>query len=734
MKKFLLPFIVFITFFFTACGESDVPPTEEKCNPVCEEWQDCNSGNCEIAVDRCEKTEDCKNNTEKPVCDINTHNCVAEEEPECIGLSFEDIRVGTHKNELVSLNGDFQFLVGFYDADSPVAQYDLGVGNNINYSTCNQCVTVNKFNGETLEKIFFQKSGYLDITEGDGRQGESVGEITNIKLIEVTIDTNTWVSTPVENGECIEIETGKSWKWNTLCEEGTRRCNSDDNTIEICEADHSWKVESACLETEECTIDVENGIYCKPAYCNIDEKRCNENGNIQICKDDGQGNLFWDIFENCTNGMVCDDESLICIVPPCNNGDKKCNADSTGIKTCEDEVWVETLCAVDSGEQCIGSGDDTKCDIPSIDTEWMQVSANSVQTCGIKVVDGVKKLYCWGTGSSGRLGTGDEEDKLVPTEVSIADNSGWSDISVGDFHACGIKDSSVYCWGKNDRGQLGIGNNDQKLVPTKISDDNDWINIESGGYHNCALKNNGKLYCWGRGDYGQLGNGDSENLTAPVEVSGENSGWESFSLGDKHSCGLRYTNGVKKIYCWGYNMYGRLGIAIDDVTDRDVPTEVYADNSDLNKDWVSLNSGFDSNCAIKTTGKMYCWGHGNSYKLGTGNEDNQEIPFEISGDNWVLASMSSFHSCGIKEVNGVNKAFCWGRGSKGRLGTDNEDDQTMPTEVSGDDWFYISSGSSHNCGFKVVDGKKQLNCWGNGSKGRLGTGDEENKLTPTIIP
>ncbi len=784
MKIVILVLISIFSVFLSSCGGDNTSKTEKKCEPACQEWKACNNGHCELRLDRCDTNKDCEDrNDNKISCNTELHECVKEndtpictanekrcnenkletcnlegtawdltedcvqdnktcdietftckvKQDTCIGMSFDTIEVKRYKNELIGINGEYQLTIGFYDADSPVGVYDLGESNNKNYSTCNQCTTVSKFNGEELDKTFFQVSGSLEITEGDGKTGESVGEITNIKLTEVTIEDGTFISTSVENGECIEIETGAQWKWNTLCTQGNKRCNSDDNTIEVCQADHSWAVETACLETEECTIDVDNGIYCKASYCVVGDKRCNDNGNVQICKEDNNGN-FWDIFENCTNGTVCEDVGFTCVEPPCTNGDKKCNADNTGVKTCINNSWEEELCAIDSGEICMGTGSLVTCGIPSSDANWVKVSANSVQSCGIKSVAGVNKLYCWGTGSFGRLGNGTDENKLTPTEVNITENSGWTDVSVGGYHACGLKNGKIYCWGKNDKGQLGTGNYTDSNIPVEISGDNTgYLDVESGGYHSCGIKANGKLYCWGRNDNGQIGNDSLDNVTTPIEIPGN---WINVSLGDKHSCGIQDINGVNTLYCWGYNSYGRLGIDSDSVIEFKIPQKVYGTNGDtLNKDWTSVYVGHDSSCAIKTTGKMYCWGHGNNHKLGTGNTDNQQIPTEITGENWVSAGIGYSHICGIKNLSGVKTAFCWGKATNGRLGLNSETEMNTPTQLTLTGWTEITAGLSHTCGIKEENGgKMQLYCWGKASSGRLGTGNEDDKWIPALIP
>ena len=807
MKKILFLLLLSITFLISC---EDEPTTTDSCDPTCSEWENCNEKKCELKVDRCKDDSNC---TEKNMeCDLTQHKCITKsisctenekrcssdkksietcdvdgvwqstscetdklcigekettkceatasctenekrcssdkksietcdvdgvwqsiscetdklcigekettkcELPakECVGISFDTIEHTDARNEYIGINGDYKLIVGFYEVASPEGEYNLALEKNKNYSTCEQCVTVSKG-----DEVYFQESGTLKVITGEAKAGESIGEILNLKLIQVEIESGTNISTPVEDPKCIEMETGKNWKWDTLCTEGEKRC-SDRKTLEVCNATHSWD-KTTCTETEICGLDNEV-LNCITPFCMAGEKRCFED-NVQTCNDTYSA---W-LTTNCINNKVCDPETLTCEEPQCIENEKKCNADNSGIEICQaDGAWLTTNCG--DNELCSGVGDNTEC-AATISGEWIQVTANSVQSCGIKDENGVKKAYCWGTGNSGRLGTGNIDNKLIPTEVDITENSNWTDISTGGYHSCGIKSGKVYCWGKNDKGQLGDGTEIDKFSPTPLTQNNDnWLDIETGGYHSCGIKDiNGvhKLYCWGRGDFGQLGNGEDINQNTPVEVSGEN--WESISLGNTHTCGIRSENGVHKLYCWGKGTYGMLGYELDGTTAKNIPTLVIGGGS-----WLSVSTGYDHTCGIKDNNKLYCWGHGNSYKLGTGTDDNQTIPTEVAGV-WSYISSGYYHSCGIKEINGVHKLYCWGKGTYGRLGTGNEDEQTTPTEIAGEGWSSIDSGLSHNCALKIENSKNKLFCWGSGSKGRLGVGDTDNRLIPTSI-
>ena len=94
-----------------------------------------------------------------------------------------------------------------------------------------------------------------------------------------------------------------------------------------------------------------------------------------------------------------------------------------------------------------------------------------------------------------------------------------------------------------DYEQLGDGTNTDKNIPTRIGNNSDWTHISSGGYHTCGLRNNnGELFCWGRNDYGQLGDGTNNDKNIPIRI-GNKSDWTHISSGVIHTCGLRNNNG-----------------------------------------------------------------------------------------------------------------------------------------------------------------------------------------------
>jgi hypothetical protein len=175
-------------------------------------------------------------------------------------------------------------------------------------------------------------------------------------------------------------------------------------------------------------------------------------------------------------------------------------------------------------------------------------------------------------------------------------------VGAGWGHTCAIKqDGSLWCWGRNDYGQLGDGTNTDKTTPVQIT--SEVSSVALGGDHTCAVKTDGSLWCWGNNDFGQLGDGTNTSRTTPVQIT---SGVSSVALGLHHTCAVK-TDG--SLWCWGVNWYGQLGDGTN--TDKTTPVQITSGVSS-----VALGRGHT--CAVKTDGSLWCWGVNASGQLGDG--------------------------------------------------------------------------------------------------------------------
>ena len=180
---------------------------------------------------------------------------------------------------------------------------------------------------------------------------------------------------------------------------------------------------------------------------------------------------------------------------------------------------------------CWGSDDDEKqgdlvmgngAPVPHVvmaGTEFnsLGVAWNGHHACAITVA---KTLRCWGQNDHAQLGVVGAPIN-VPTVVGQL-GDGWAAVAAGPSHTCGIHgdiDRKMYCWGSNQYGQLG---NDQVVTevrdPTRVGEDTGWTAISAGKEHTCGLRG-GDLYCWGNSDHGQVGDGrQAENVPQPVNL------------------------------------------------------------------------------------------------------------------------------------------------------------------------------------------------------------------------
>ncbi|MEZ5465682.1 MAG: hypothetical protein R3F22_10750 [Lysobacteraceae bacterium] len=196
----------------------------------------------------------------------------------------------------------------------------------------------------------------------------------------------------------------------------------------------------------------------------------------------------------------------------------------------------------------------------------IQVSSYWKHSCALT---GAGDVYCWGENVAGKLGDGSTDNRYVATPVNGLGGSAVS-IAVGEHHSCAAMATGIVkCWGANDFGQLGIGafDGNDHPSPETVPGLSSIIRVAAGGDNSCALTDMGALTCWGRNDWGQLGNGDDnyDHQSAPVAVSGLGSGVVAMSLGGSgsgaslpraHSCAVLDGGEAR---CWGYGNHGQLG-------------------------------------------------------------------------------------------------------------------------------------------------------------------------------
>jgi len=327
------------------------------------------------------------------------------------------------------------------------------------------------------------------------------------------------------------------------------------------------------------------------------------------------------------------------------------------------------------------------------------------------------EAYCWGSNERGQLGTGGRDRQATP--VPVAGGVRFAAISLGNSHSCALTpQGALFCWGANDRGQVGDNGTEDRTAPTPVAGGRRYRVVSASLAHSCALGEGGEAYCWGANDAGQLGDNSRIDRRAPTRVAG-GLRFTTVTTGWKHSCALDREG---RAYCWGENANGQLGVG--GTADRSAPTPV---SGDLR--FARIGAGMAHTCALTTVGEAYCWGRNNFGQLGTGTAGgNEPTPVRVAGgDLYVALAVGSVHNCALL-YGGA--ARCWGRNSYGQLGDGTTTDRPLPTAVYGGVSFQrLTANGAHSCG--VAAGGTF--CWGYNVAGQLGDGSADNRARPTAV-
>jgi len=363
---------------------------------------------------------------------------------------------------------------------------------------------------------------------------------------------------------------------------------------------------------------------------------------------------------------------------------------------------------------------------------WTKICARAYTSVGIKN-NGI--LWSWGYNYHGQLGIGNRSDRNTPCLVGT--DLDWRIIKGGTYYSLACKnDGTLWGWGRNEAYQLGLGYTTSAttapygiLIPTQIGYDTDWSLCAGGGSHSMALKTNNTIWGWGKNDYGQLGIGNTINKYTPYAIVPD-SDWSFIATGGNSSIAIK-TN--QTMWSWGSNGYGELGLGYAS-TKVTTPTQIII-GTDSDWSFVSIG-GNNFSIAIMNNNTMWSWGRYQYGQLGLGDSISRYTPAQIGTESdWCMVSSESIASVALKTSGTM---WSWGRNNYGQLGIGVSGDTTnrnTPTQIGiNSDWIDVSGGVGH---FIAVKTNKTLWSWGYNANGQLGLGDsgspQTNRNTPTLI-
>jgi len=335
-------------------------------------------------------------------------------------------------------------------------------------------------------------------------------------------------------------------------------------------------------------------------------------------------------------------------------------------------------------------------------------------------------LYCWGRNDNGELGDSTLTLRTLPVQVPFTWPLGAAvaRVALGDNHTCATTSvAELYCWGSDSSGQLGVGSqNDRRVFPTLVSGALSYTWVTAGRAHTCAEKapnDSTYVYCWGANDRGQVGDSSNSPRTTPVPVAGGIS-LGAVTAGRDHTCALATATG--NAYCWGDNTFGQLGDS--STTTRNRPVPVAGGHT-----FSQISAGGNHTCGLTNTPEVYCWGDNTDGELGDSTTTQRTFPVKMAGGvTQVVIDMGGKFGCG--EGND-QKLYCWGRNLDGQLGIGGFASQLTPQPVGGNiNPTWIMAGDRHACA-TTFDGVAY--CWGSNQFGQLGDGTRATRTNPVLI-
>lgn len=345
------------------------------------------------------------------------------------------------------------------------------------------------------------------------------------------------------------------------------------------------------------------------------------------------------------------------------------------------------------------------------------------------------RASCWGYNEGGQVGDGTTSNVSRPVPVVLPDGSPIAELATGEFHTCARNGAGqVWCWGRNERGQLGTGDTMASPLPVPVYDGlqplTGVVGLALTDASTCAVSQSGHVRCWGSGQHGRLGNGETEDSLVPVTVregSGEFGGVVGLAAGNNHVC-ARMSDG--SLWCWGRNNNGQLGLGTSGSgTDVSLPTQVPG----LTGVDQVVAAGFRT--CVRMGGAAKCWGQNLFGQVGDGTTVQKNAPTDVLGLTQAAhLSIAQNHGCALL-LDG--RAACWGFNNFGQLGDGTLASSPTPVivRVPGgmDEWMGlrgISAGGAHTC---AADPAHAVHCWGMNNYGQLGDGSTVTSTVPVPV-
>jgi alpha-tubulin suppressor-like RCC1 family protein len=237
------------------------------------------------------------------------------------------------------------------------------------------------------------------------------------------------------------------------------------------------------------------------------------------------------------------------------------------------------------------------------ESNWKEIESGGEHILALKL-DG--SLWSWGDNRFGRLGLGNLKTEYQVTPMRIGSDNDWIQISAGGGNSYAIKSNgSIWSWGDNRFWTNGrTMQNFNTNIPTKVENERNWKKVFANAQTIIGIKSDNSIWIWGTNDFGKLGIGKDPFKKSPIKVMSD-IGWkEVVNIGSR-------TYGIKRngtLWAWGHV----------DIIEPEIPTSTFSIPKQVGDEnnWKSIEvSGFGAVLALKTNGTLWTWKYQDSTKF-----------------------------------------------------------------------------------------------------------------------
>ena len=328
-------------------------------------------------------------------------------------------------------------------------------------------------------------------------------------------------------------------------------------------------------------------------------------------------------------------------------------------------------------------------------------------------------LYMWGGNDYGQVGIGstDNQDKPVKVLENVKEFRFPDDRN--PLCAAVTKDGSLYMWGSDSYGRLANGQlGSKQLTPYKVEFDrkdtkvaNVYFPSDGVSKNGVAITTDGELYLWGTNSYNEINSSNSMYVTVPTRLL---TNVESFTV-YRGTCAAIEKSGA--LWLWGNNTYGIAGkISTQSVVSPEEAVHIL--------DGVKeVHLSYENGVAVRKNGTLWIWGYGYGQMAGEGDNE-QWIPQQQILPEEEITGFYEDKDCGSKyALNADGELYAWGSNAYGQLGistnagTSTKNNTPAKISISGIKEFTVQNGT---CAALTKEGKLYL--WGRNQAGQLGNG------------